>query len=59
MHHLTINHHHDADSALSMLSIQLNEKHHKQEAAQSGCFVVQSDLIVLLDLADLYHGITQ
>ena len=39
--------------------MQLNEEHHKQEAAQSGFFVVQSELLVLLKLADLYHGITQ
>ena len=41
-------------SALHMLPIQLNLKHHRQEAAQSGFILVQSEWIILLRLVDLY-----
>ena len=37
----------------------MNVKHHGKEAALSGFILVQSELISLLRLTDMYHGITQ
>ena len=45
--------------ALGMVLTQLNVKHHGKEAALSGFILVQSELISLLRLTDMYHGITQ
>ena len=42
-----------------MLPKDLKVKPNEQEAAQSGSILVQSELVFLLKLADMYHGITQ